>query len=171
MLMIRRHLSLAIVLLGLSAHAADTYTESPGKEGDGSFTIGPGYKIDPDLTDRGNAKGKTFVFKMALAESKISPGTDKTLEPDKKPVRTERKITVYEPAAYKNGTNDNRSNDPEGTYNNWVMAGLRTEAALAKKGYAHRFILSKATGHCDKRVFEQTLADTLVWIWRGYRGE
>ena len=347
MLMTRRHLSLAIFLLGLSAHAADTSTENPGKEGDGSFTIGPSYKIDPDLTDRGNAKGKTFVFKMALAESKIFEGTDKTLEPDKKPVRTERKITVYVPAAYKNGTkaplliihdgpgkinqvanaldnltiskdknrrlpafiaialenggndgknsergleydtmsdrlarfihdevlpavlnnaeikaaypkfaltdnpwgrgvmgcssggaaaltmgwfrpdwfrriiaysgtfvdqqdddapeeakyplgaweyhsgmklietsevkplrifthvseNDNRSNDPEETYHNWVMAGLRTEAALAKKGYPHRFILSKATGHCDKRVFEQTLADTLVWIWRGYHAE
>ena len=347
MLMPRRHLALAIVLLGLSARAADTYTENPGTEGNGSFTIGPDYKTDPDLTDRGNPKGRTFVFKMALAESKIFPGTDKTLEPGKKPVRTERKITVYVPAAYKDGTqaplliihdgpgkitqvanaldnltiskdsnrrlpafiaiavenggndgknsergleydtmsdrlarfiheevlpavlnnaeikaaypkfdltenpwgrsvmgcssggaaalsmgwfrpdwfrriiaysgtfvdqqdddapeeakyplgaweyhsgmklietsevkplrifthvseNDNRSNDPEETYHNWVMAGLRTEVALAKKGYAHRFVLSKATGHCDKRVFEQTLADTLVWIWRGYRGE
>lgn len=347
MLMPRRHLALAIVLLGLSARAADTYTENPGTEGNGSFTIGPDYKTDPDLTDRGNPKGRTFVFKMSLAESKIFPGTDKTLEPGKKPVRTERKITVYVPAAYKDGTqaplliihdgpgkitqvanaldnltiskdsnrrlpafiaiavenggndgknsergleydtmsdrlarfihdevlpavlnnaeiksaypkfaltenpwgrgvmgcssggaaalsmgwfrpdwfrriiaysgtfvdqqdddapeeatyplgaweyhsgmklietsevkplrifthvseNDNRSNDPEETYHNWVMAGLRTEVALAKKGYAHRFVLSKATGHCDKRVFEQTLADTLVWIWRGYRGE
>jgi enterochelin esterase-like enzyme len=104
MLMPRRHLALAIVLLGLSARAADTYTENPGTEGNGSFTIGPDYKTDPDLTDRGNPKGRTFVFKMALAESKIFPGTDKTLEPGKKPVRTERKITVYVPAAYKDGT-------------------------------------------------------------------
>ena len=35
----------------------------------------------------------------------------------------------------------------------------------------HRFVFSKATGHCDGKVFNQTLADTLVWIWRGYRGE
>jgi hypothetical protein len=67
--------------------------------------------------------------------------------------------------------NDNRANDPEETYHNWVMAGLRTEAALEAKGYAHRFVFSEATGHCDRRVFEQTLADTLVWIWRGYRAE
>lgn len=345
---ITRLISLAVFgLFSPTLHAADTYTENPGTEGNGSFTIGPDYKIDPDLTDHGNPKGKNFVFKMALADSKIFPGTDKTLEPDKKPVRAERKITVYVPAAYKDGAkaplliihdgpgkitqvanaldnltiskdknrrlpafiaiavenggndgknsergleydtmsdrlarfihdevlpavqnnaeikaaypkfaltenpwgrgvmgcssggaaaltmgwfrpdwfrriiaysgtfvdqqdddapeeakyplgaweyhsgmklietsevkplrifthvseNDNRSNDPEETYHNWVMAGLRTEVALAKKGYAHRFILSKATGHCDKRVFEQTLADTLVWIWRGYRGE
>jgi len=334
-------------LLGLTANAADTAVEQPGAEGDGYFTIGPDYQVDPDLTDRGNPQGKTFVFKMPLADSQVFQGSDKTLEPDKKPVRTERKITVYVPVAYKDGTkapvliihdgpgkivqvghaldnltiskdpsrllpafiavavenggndgknsergleydtmsdrlarfiheevlpavlnnaeiktaypkfaltenpwgrgvmgcssggaaaltmgwfrpdwfrriiaysgtfvdqqdddapeeaqfplgaweyhsgmklietsevkplrifthvseNDNRANDPEETYHNWVMAGLRTEVALAKKGYHHRFILSKASGHCDKRVFEQTLADTLVWLWRGYRGE
>ena len=42
---------------------------------------------------------------------------------------------------------------------------------LDAKGYHHRFVFSKATGHCDGKVFNQTLADTLVWIWRGYRGE
>src|SRR4029077_1541634 len=36
--------------------------------------------------------------------SKIFRGDDKTLEPDKKPVRTVRKIFVYVPAAYRNGT-------------------------------------------------------------------
>ena len=68
------------------------------------MNIGPEYKIDPDLTDRGNPKGKNFEFVMPLAGSKIFPGDDKTLEPDKKAVRKERKIFVYVPAAYKNGT-------------------------------------------------------------------
>ena len=67
--------------------------------------------------------------------------------------------------------NDIRAKDPESTQHNWVMAGKRTEAALQEKGYNHRFVYSLATGHCDKKVFEQTLADTLVWLWRGYRGE
>ncbi|MEQ1749047.1 MAG: alpha/beta hydrolase-fold protein [Prosthecobacter sp.] len=335
-------LFVSIGLLSFTAHAADDVQNS-GTEGDGHFEVGPDYKIDPDLTDRGNPKGKTFTFSMPLASSKIFQGTDKTLEPDKKPVRVERKITVYVPAAYKNGTKapvlvihdgpgqlkltsnaldnltiskdpkrslpafvavavenggndgknsergleydtmsdrlarfihdevlpavlsnekikaaypkfaltddpwgrsvigcssggaaaltmgwfrpdwfrriiaysgtfvdqqdddapeeakyplgaweyhsgmklietsevkplrifthvsekDNRANDAEETYHNWVMAGLRTDAALEKKGYHHRFVFSKNTGHCDKRVFEQTLADTLVWIWRG----
>src|SRR6266511_3936123 len=90
-------------LIGLLAHAAkvaESYTESPGTEGDGKFTIGPEYKIDPDLTDRGNPKGKSFEFAMRLADSKIFRGDDITLEPDKKQVRTERKILVYVPAAY-----------------------------------------------------------------------
>jgi enterochelin esterase-like enzyme len=327
--------------------AADKYAENPGAEGDGDFTVGPDYKIDPDLTDRGNPKGKAFAFSMALADSKIFRGDDKTLEPDKKPVRKERKISIYVPAAYKDGTRapiliihdgpgqlnlvrnaldnltiskdpkrtlpafiaiavenggndgknsergleydtmsdrlarfiheevlpavlnnaeikaayprlaftqnpwgravigcssggaaaltmgwfrpdlfrrvmaysgtfvdqqdddapeeakyplgaweyhsgmklietseqkplrifthvsekDLRPNDPEDTHHNWVMAGQRAAAALKAKGYHHRFVFSQATGHCDKRVFEQTLADTLVWMWRGYHAE
>ena len=64
--------------------------------------------------------------------------------------------------------NDNRAQDPEETYHNWVMANERTAAALKAKGYDYRYVFSKATKHCDKKVFESTLADTLVWMWRGY---
>jgi hypothetical protein len=64
--------------------------------------------------------------------------------------------------------NDNRANDPEETHRNWVMAGARTATALQARGYAHRYVFSRASGHCDRRVFEHTLADTLVWLWRGY---
>jgi enterochelin esterase family protein len=336
-----------IGFLVCSSRAADSYTEEPGSEGDGKFTIGPEYKIDPDLTDVGNPKGKSFEFTMRLADSKIFPGTDSTLQPEKKQVRKERKIFVYVPAAYKDGDkapfliihdgpgqlklvrnaldnltiskdakrklpafiaiavenggndgkksergleydtmsdrlarfihdevlpavltsaeikaaypklaftenpwghavmgcssggaaaltmgwfrpdwfrriiaysgtfvaqqdddapeeakyllgawnyhsgmkliestakkplrifthvseNDLRPNDAEETHHNWVMAGQRTNAALDAKGYHHRFVFSLATRHCDGRVFEQTLADTLVWIWRGYHDE
>jgi len=52
-----------------------------------------------------------------------------------------------------------------------VMAGQRTAAALKAKGYSHRFVFSLNTRHCDGKVFEQTLADTLVWVWRGYHAE
>ena len=29
-------------------------------------------------------------------------------------------------------------------------------------------VFSRASKHCDGRVFQHTLADTLVWMWRGY---
>ncbi len=340
----------AVGCLGLfssCAHAPRVYTEKPGSAGNGSFTIGPEYKVDPDLTDKGNPRGKTFEFSMRLADSKIFKGDDTTLEPEKKKVNTERKITVYVPAAYKDGTpapvlviqdgpgqlkstsyaldnltiskdperqlpaflvvavqnggndgknsergleydtmsdryarfindevfpavlnneaikaayphiaitgnpwgratmgcssggaaaltmgwfrpdlfrriiaysgtfvdqqdddaaeeakfplgaweyhsgmkliansekkplrifthvseHDLRENSPESDHHNWPMAGQRTAAALEEKGYDHRFVFSKATGHCDGRVFQQTLADTLVWVWRGYHAE
>lgn len=309
----------------------------------GDIVIGPDYKIDPDLTDQGNPKGKKFEFSMKLADSKIFKGDDKTLDPRKR-VRKERKIWVYVPATYKDGTkapilvtldgpsqlklvqnavgnltvstdakrklpafitisvenggddskgsergleydtmsdrfarfindevltavlankdvkaaypniaftddpwgkaamgcssggaavlamgwfrpdlfrrlitysgtfvdqqdddapeekeyplgaweyhssmrlieksekkplrifthvseHDLRFDDAEDTYHNWVMANQRTAAALAAKGYDYRFVFSKASRHCDGNVFEATLADTLVWMWRGY---
>jgi enterochelin esterase-like enzyme len=308
--------------------------------------IGPDYKIDPDLTDRGNPKGRNFEFSMRLADSKIFRGDDPTLSP-KKPVRQQRKIFVYVPAAYKDGTkapilvtldgpsrlnlvrnaldnltisadpnrklpafiaiavenggddgkgsergleydtmsdrfarfindevlpavlnnaeikaaypniaftedpwgkavmgcssggaaaltmgwfrpdlfrrlitysgtfvdqqddhapeekdyplgaweyhsgmkliensekkplrifthvseNDLRPNDPEETHHNWVMANERTAAVLKAKGYDYRYVFSREAKHCDTRVFEQTLADTLAWMWRGYHPE
>ena len=51
------------------------------------------------------------------------------------------------------------------------MAGKRTAEALKDKGYHHRFVFSLKSSHCDRRVFEDTLADTLVWTWRGYKPE
>jgi len=322
--------------------AAESHTENPGSDGDGNYSIGPEYKVDRDLTDLGNPKGKYFEFTMRLADSKIFRGDDKTLEPAKKAVRQERKIFVYVPAEYQDGAaapfliihdgpgqmnlvrhaldnltiskdstrklrpfiaiavqnggsdgknsergleydtmsdrlarfindevlpavltnadikaafpklaltqnpwgravmgcssggaaalsmawfrpdlfrrviaysgtfvdqqdddapeeakfplgaweyhssmklieknemkplrifthvseNDLRSRDREETYHNWVMAGERTAAALKAKGYHHRYVFTRGTGHCDGRVFQQTLADTLVWIWR-----
>ena len=339
-----------LTTLSLTAHiarAAEPAPEIVGMDGDGEFTIGPDYTTDKDLTDLGNPKGKSFEFTMKLADSKIFRGDDKTLEPEKKAVRTERKISVYIPVAYHDGTpaplliihdgpgqlhlvraaldnltlskdakrqlpafiaiavenggndgknsergleydtmsdrlarfiteevmpavlantdikaaypklaftknpwghavigcssggaaaltmgwsrpdlfrriaaysgtfvdqqdddapeeakyplgaweyhsslklientppkplrifthvseNDLRNKDDESTNHNWVMAGQRTSAALTAKGYHHRFVFSKATGHCDGKVFNQSLADTLVWLWRGYRAE
>lgn len=335
--------TLVVLALPLTA-GAETYLEEPGTSGNGDHRVGPDYTIDPDLTDRGNPKGRNFEFAMPLADSKIFRGDDKTLEPDKKAVRKERKIFVYVPAAYKDGSEapilvihdgpgqleltrhaldnltistdpdrrlpafvviavenggndgknsqrgleydtmsdrlarfidgevlpavlsnaeiraaypniaftknpwgravmgcssggaaaltmgwfrpdlfrrlitysgtfvdqqdddapeetefplgaweyhsgmklietsdkkplrifthvserDNRANDPEDTHHNWVLANRRTAAALAAKGYDYRFVFSRATGHCDRRVFEETLADTLIWMWRGY---
>src|SRR4051812_20085130 len=337
---------LLIPLVGCSSlkTASDDSQMNPAGEGDGNITIGPDYKKQLELTDQGNPKGKLFQFSMPLAQSKIFPGTDSTLEPDKKPVNKERKIFVYIPAAYKDGTkapfliihdgpgplpsvrnaldnltisndanrklpafiaiavqnggndgknsergleydtmsdrearfihdevlpavvanadikaaypkfaltdnpwghavmgcssggaaaltmgwfrpdwfrrlicysgtfvdqqdddapeeakfplgaweyhsgmklientpkkplrifhhvseNDLRPKDPEETHHNWVMAGKRTSEALKAKGYNYRFVFSLNTRHCDGKVFEQTLADTLVWSWKGY---
>ncbi|MBI3414493.1 MAG: enterobactin esterase [Verrucomicrobia bacterium] len=332
---------------GCTTLSPNAYIENPGSDGDGNVTVGPEYTTDKDLTDLGNPRGKYFEFTMKLADSKIFRGDDKTLEPEKKTVRTERKIFVYVPAAYKDGTpapfliihdgpgqmklvrnaldnltiskdpnrtlpafiaiavenggndgknsergleydtmsdrlarfindevlpavlanadikaaypklaftgnpwghavigcssggaaaltmgwfrpdlfrriiaysgtfvdqqdddtaeeakyplgaweyhssmkliensekkplrifthvseNDLRAKDAEETHHNWVMAGERTAAALKAKGYHHRYVFSKATGHCDGRVFNQTLADTLIWVWRGYHAE
>jgi iron(III)-enterobactin esterase len=318
--------------------------DSPQKLENGNHVVGPEYRLDEDLKDRGNPKGKRFQFSMKLADSSIFPGTDATLDPKKK-VNVERNIYVYVPAAYVDGTqapilvmhdgpsnldlvqnaldnltisknplrklpafiaisvqnggndgkgsqrgleydtmsdrlarfineevlpavlkdpaikaaypklaftddpwgrgamgcssggaaalsmgwfrpdlfrrlitysgtfvdqqdddaaeesafqlgaweyhssmkliensekkplrifthvaeNDLRANDAEETYHNWVMANQRTADALKAKGYDYRYVFSKSSRHCDKRVFEHTLADTLVWMWQDYK--
>lgn len=65
--------------------------------------------------------------------------------------------------------NDLRSNDPESTLHNWVMANQRTAAALLEQGYHYRFVFGRGAGHCDGGVRRATLADALVWAWRGYQ--
>jgi iron(III)-enterobactin esterase len=96
--------SVALIgLLSVFSATAQEKPENPGTEGNGDVVIGPEYKTDIDLTDRANPKGKQFEFSMKLADSKIFKGDDSTLEPKKK-VREQRKIFVYVPAAYKDGT-------------------------------------------------------------------
>ncbi len=337
-----------IALLGLASLAlgAEGYTESPGPEGNGNFTIGPEYPVDPDLTDLGNPKGKSFRFTMPLADSKYFRGDDSTLEPTKA-IRKERSIVVYVPAAYEDGDeapilvihdgpgqlnlvqnaldnltiskdparklpafiaiavqnggddskgsqrgleydtmserlalfinnevlpavlnnpeikaayphiaftdnpwgravmggssggaaaltmgwfrpdlfrrlitysgtfvdqqdddapeeaqyplgaweyhssmnlignsekkplrifihvseHDNGATLPEESYHNWVMANERTSEVLKAKGYDYRYLYTLDSGHTDRRVYANTLADTLVWMWRGYHAE
>jgi len=331
------------LLFGEIADGQDLASKKAYGPGNGDFVVGPDYRLDPDLSDRGNPKGKQFEFRMRLADSKIFPGTDTTLDANKE-VRKERKIFVYVPAAYQDGTKapvlvmhdgpsnlnlvrnaldnltiskdpsrklpafiaisienggndgkgsqrgleydtmsdrlarfvqeevfaavlshpeikaaypnlsltdnpwgravmgcssggaaalsmgwfrpdlfrrlitysgtfvdqqdddapeepkyplgaweyhssmklletsdkkplrifthvadkDLRFNDAEETYHNWVMANERTAKALASKGYDYRYVFSKDSRHCDRKVFEHTLADTLVWMWQDY---
>jgi len=56
----------------------------------------------------------------------------------------------------------------EDGHHNWPLANERTAAALAAKGYHYRHVRTLGTGHCDGKAFDKTLADTLVWLWRGY---
>ena len=101
--MFRPFLSVCCLLAACTVLAEETYTELPGTDGNGNHTIGPEYQLDPDLTDQDHPTGVRFEFSMPLADSKIFRGDDSTLDP-KKPVREERKIFVYVPAAYKDGT-------------------------------------------------------------------
>ncbi|MET0283757.1 MAG: alpha/beta hydrolase-fold protein [Polyangiales bacterium] len=66
---------------------------------------------------------------------------------------------------------DNGFSAPESGHHNWVLANQRTAAALKDKGYHYRFVTAKSAGHCDGKVFDATLAETLAWTWRGYPTE
>ena len=40
--------------------------------------------------------------------------------------------------------------------------------SLAAKGYEYRYVYSLDSKHCERKVFEHTLADTLVWMWQDF---
>jgi iron(III)-enterobactin esterase len=64
--------------------------------------------------------------------------------------------------------NDLGAGAPEDGHHNWPMANERTAEDLAAQAYHYRYVFAKDAGHCDGKVFNQTLADTLVWTWRGW---
>jgi iron(III)-enterobactin esterase len=63
---------------------------------------------------------------------------------------------------------DNGYKEPESGHHNWLMANERTARALKSKGYHYRFVLGKGLGHCDQPVQRATMAEALLWLWRGY---
>ena len=67
------------------------------------------------------------------------------------------------------GERDNRFQDPEGTWHNWVIAANRSAAAFKAKGYNYRYVFAKDAGHTDNRVREQTMAAALEYVWQGYK--
>jgi enterochelin esterase-like enzyme len=51
----------------------------------------------------------------------------------------------------------------------WVEANHRMAKVLKAKGYDYQYVYALDSGHCDKKVREQTLPQALEWVWRGYR--
>ena len=37
------------------------------------------------------------------------------------------------------------------------------------KGYHYQYVYALDSGHCDRKVREQTLPQALEWVWRGYK--
>ena len=64
---------------------------------------------------------------------------------------------------------DNGYTAAESGKHNWLMANQRTAAALKAKGFHYKFIEGLGQGHCDGSVQSSTLADVLMWLWRGYQ--
>src|SRR5258706_11260539 len=91
------------------------------------------------------------VAKYPLGAWEYHSGMKLIENSEKKPLRIFTHVSEH----------DIRENDPESNHHNWPMANKRTAAALKAKGYDYRFVFSKGTQHCDRKVFEETLADTL----------
>lgn len=50
----------------------------------------------------------------------------------------------------------------------WVLANEHMAKALAEKGYHYQFVFARNAGHCDGAVKQQTYAEALEYLWKGY---
>jgi len=65
--------------------------------------------------------------------------------------------------------NDIGSTRPESGKQNWVIDNHRTAAALKAKDFHYKFVYGLGESHCSPSVRNATLADALMWVWRGYQ--
>ena len=92
---------------------------------------------------------------MSLAQSAFYTGSDPALDANKPAINVNQ--------------NDIGSTRPESGKQNWVIANQRTAAALKAKGFHYKFVYGLGEGHCSPNVRNATLADALMWVWRGYQ--
>lgn len=90
-------------------------------------------------------------------------GYHETLVPGspRKPLRVWMHVgdrDLYNPNVMRDGMHD------------WVEANHRMAAALRTKGYPYQYVFALASGHCDRKVIDQTMPEALEYVWRGYRG-
>jgi enterochelin esterase-like enzyme len=64
--------------------------------------------------------------------------------------------------------NDNGAGTGAGNRHDWLLANQRTAAALKAKNYHYRYVEGQGAGHCDSKVQDATVPDTMLWVWRGY---
>ncbi len=50
----------------------------------------------------------------------------------------------------------------------WVLANENMARVLATKGYRYQFVFARNAVHVDRAVRQQTLAEALEYVWRGY---
>lgn len=66
------------------------------------------------------------------------------------------------------GENDLNWNTDTDMHRDWQAANRGMARALAARGYAYRFVYALGADHIDTGVLQQTLPDTLAWLWEGY---
>jgi enterochelin esterase family protein len=129
--------------------------------------------LRPDLFSRAIAYSATLVAQQnsaQKADAAIYPHGAWDYHSDKEVIKNDtsgkEKLTRFFINA---NSNDNGATAAETGRHNWLMANQRTAAALKAKGFHYRFVEGIGAGHCAAPVKDGTLADALIWLWRGYQ--
>jgi len=66
------------------------------------------------------------------------------------------------------GENDNGHDTASSAFRNWTIANKHMGEALKAKGYHYQLVFAKGAGHTDSKVNQQTIAQALEFVWKGY---
>jgi enterochelin esterase-like enzyme len=66
------------------------------------------------------------------------------------------------------GDHDLNWNSQTDMKRDWLTANKGMAAALAARGYHYRYVFAQGANHIDSGVLQQTLPETLAWLWQGY---
>ncbi len=66
------------------------------------------------------------------------------------------------------GENDLVLNTDENLMRHWLEANEAMADVLEAQGYHYRYVYAEGAEHIDFAVLQQTLPDTLRWLWQGY---
>ena len=127
----------------------------------------------PDLFSRAIAYSATLVAQQnsaQKADAALYPHGAWDYHSDKEIIKNDttgkEKVTRFFINA---NSNDNGANAAATGRHNWLMANQRTAAALKAKNFHYRYVEGIGAGHCAGPVRDGTVADTLIWLWRGYQ--
>ena len=81
------------------------------------------------------------------------------------PTRSRKPIRIWMHVGDRDLYNPNVMRDD---MHDWVAANHRMATVLKDKGYDYQYVYALDSGHCDRKVREQTLPQALEWVWRGY---
>jgi iron(III)-enterobactin esterase len=154
-----------------------TFTKNPSGRatigcsagGEVSFTMG---WFRPDLFGRVIGYSTTLVSMQnpKLPEAATYPEGAWDYHSDKQLIQNDtmgrdKKLRIF----INVNENDIGSTRAESTKQNWVLANQRTAAALKARGFHYKFVYGLGESHCSPSVRNATLADALMWVWRGYQ--
>jgi predicted alpha/beta superfamily hydrolase len=119
----------------------------------------------PDLYHRVLAYSGTWINQQWPTHAETLHGAWEYVEhlvaeTPRKPIRIWMEVgdrDLYNPNVMRDGMHD------------WVLANELMAKALAGAGYHYQFVFARNAAHVDYATKEQTLAEALEWVWRGYR--
>lgn len=160
-----------------AAYPKLTFTKNPSGRatigcsagGEVSFTMG---WFRPDLFGRVIGYSTTLVSMQnpKLPEAASYPEGAWDYHSDKQLIQNDTSGREKQLRIFINvNENDIGSTRPESSKLNWVIANQRTAAALKARGFHYKFVYGLGQGHCSPSVRNATLADALIWVWRGYQ--